>query len=182
MLNWLAKRSRRKRNAHNLYGSIVALSRSPILYTELGVPDTLETRFEILVMHMFIFINRMQGSGEDEQELAQEIVDLFFADMDTTSREAGVGDLAVPKRMRKLAAVFQERMTQYNQAINTSNREAITREFKQNIYHGNESVGRHAAGLSEYVWTLKSELAQMPTNELQFAHERLTGKMDDDHG
>ena len=176
MLNWLAKRATRKRNAHNLYGSIVALSRSPTLYTEFGVPDTLEARFEILVLHMFIFIERMQRSGEETQELTQDVVDLFFADMDTTSREAGVGDLAVPKKMRKLAAVFQERMREYNQAANTPDRKAITKEFKQNIYHGDESVRGQAAKLSAYAWDLRSELAKIPISDLQFAHECRTGK------
>ena len=176
MLGWLAKRARRKRNAHDLYGSIVALSRSPIPYTEFGVPDTLEARFEVLVLHMFIFIERLQAAGEDTSDLSQEIVDLFFADMDTTSREAGVGDLAIPKKMRKLAAVFQERMTRYRQAVDASDREVITREFMENIYQGHESAEGNAAKLAEYAWNLRAELAQVNMNELQFAHERDTGK------
>ncbi|MFQ5626702.1 MAG: ubiquinol-cytochrome C chaperone family protein, partial [Methyloligellaceae bacterium] len=88
MLNWIARRARAKRNAHDLYGSIVALSRTPAIYDTLNVPDTAEGRFEILVLHIFVCLERMNGKAA---LLAQDIVNLFFADMDTTSRELGVG-------------------------------------------------------------------------------------------
>jgi cytochrome b pre-mRNA-processing protein 3 len=53
MFSWITSRTRRRRNAQKIYGSIVALSRTPALYSDYGVPDTVEGRFEILVLHMF---------------------------------------------------------------------------------------------------------------------------------
>jgi cytochrome b pre-mRNA-processing protein 3 len=34
-----------------LYGTIVAQARLPIFYTEYGVPDSVEGRFEMIVLH-----------------------------------------------------------------------------------------------------------------------------------
>ena len=176
MLNWLAKRAKRKRNAHDIYGSIVTLSRAPALYTELAVPDELEARFEVLMLHVFLFVDRMQRDEEDLRPLAQDVVDLFFADLDTTSREVGVGDMVVPKKMRNLAAVYHDRMTQYGTAIKADDRQGLSKEFKQTVYHDDESAERHAAMLSDYAWNLMQELADTPLGKLRFIHERFGGQ------
>ncbi len=172
MLNWLSRRAKRKRNAHDIYGSIVTLSRSPALYTELAVPDTLEARFEVLMLHVFLFVGRIQNDEEDARPLAQEVVDLFFADLDTTSRELGVGDMVVPKKMRNLAGVYHERMTQYGSALKADDRSDLSKEFKQIVYHDDESAERHAAMLSDYAWNLMQELSGTPLGKLSSVHER----------
>ena len=79
MLSWIARRARRRRNAHDLYGSIVALSRSPVLYAELGVPDSVEGRFEILTFHLFTCLDRIAQFSGANIYLAQDLVDVFSA-------------------------------------------------------------------------------------------------------
>ena len=175
ILNWIAKRKQRKRNAHNLYGSIVALSRSPVLYSDLCVPDTLEGRFELLVLHVFVFLDRLRSAGVETRPLAQEVVDLFFKDMDTTSREVGVGDMVVPKKMRKLAVVFGERMAEYTTAISTSEGKILAKEIEENIFFDDGSGAEHAALLAKYVLNLNTELAKTPVEDLEQVHGRLAG-------
>jgi len=175
ILDWISKRKQRKRNAHNLYGSIVALSRSPVLYSDLCVPDTLEGRFELLVLHVFVFLDRLRSAGVETRPLAQEVVDLFFKDMDTTSREVGVGDLVVPKKMRKLAVVFGERMAEYENAMSHSDSSILAKELEQNIFFDDGSGTEHAALLAKYVLGLTSALAQTPIGDLGQVHSRLAG-------
>lgn len=147
MLTWFTKRAQRKANAHNLYGSIVALSRAPALYDKLHVPDEIENRFEVLVFHMFACLLRLNG---EELSLAQDIVDNFFADMDTTSRELGVGDVAVPKKMRGLAAVFEERMAGYKTATEATDKKILTKKLKKNIYGATDPGLSSTEGLDRY--------------------------------
>ena len=166
MFSWITARTRRKRNAHNFYGSIVALSRAPVLYTDFGVPDTVEGRFEILVLHMFAAMERLNLENGAQEQLSQDLVNLFFADMDTTSRELGVGDLKVPKKMRLLAAVFEERIAAYKKAFTGPDMQLLSDEFEQNIYIGN-AVSHNAVShegtknLVDYAQELRTKLADI---------------------
>lgn len=163
MLTWLTRRTERRANAHNLYGSIVALSRAPALYDKLQVPDTVEGRFEILVLHMFAFLEQINGEAAP---LAQDIVDLFFADMDVTTRELGVGDMAVPKKMRGLAGVFNERMTAYKAAVEDSGVKVLSKELRQNIFGGESAGPGGAKGLVRYIRQLRQTLEKMSLEDL----------------
>lgn len=169
MFSWIAARIRRKRNAHNFYGSIVALSRAPALYSEYGVPDTVEGRFEILVLHVFAALERLGRENGEQGKLNQDLVNLFFADMDTTSRELGVGDLAVPKRMRTLAAVFDERMAAYKKAFQNKDPRLLSDEFQQNIFAGNDASHDRAKELVRYAQMLRTQL--MDTSIQEFMGE-----------
>lgn len=116
MFEWLLGRRRHSANAHNLYGSIVTMTRNPDLYKVLKVPDTLEMRFELLMFHMFVFLRWLSAADWDTGKLRQALVNHFFADMETTSRQVGVGDLAIPKKMRRLATQYATRMEEYREA------------------------------------------------------------------
>lgn len=120
MLDWLFRRNRPRRAATALYRRIVAQSRLPVFYAVLGVPDTVEGRFELLALHMFLALECCRRNGA---AVAQPLVDAFFADMDTTMRELGVGDLSVPKRMRRLAAAFYQRLEAYRRAAGADEQE-----------------------------------------------------------
>ncbi|MEE8320594.1 MAG: ubiquinol-cytochrome C chaperone family protein [Gammaproteobacteria bacterium] len=163
MLTWITRRAERRTNAHNLYGSIVALSRSASIYTLLRVPDTVEGRFEILVLHMFACLERLNGEAP---ALAQDIVDMFFADMDTTSRELGVGDMAVPKKMRGLAAIFEDRMAAYKSSIENTSKKALSNELQKNIFGNDEAFANGGNDLARYLLKLRQSLSKASLEEL----------------
>lgn len=165
MFSWIAARTRRRRNAHNFYGSIVALSRTPALYSDFGVPDTVEGRFEILVLHMFTALEWLGRENAAQRKLNQDLVNLFFDDMDTTSRELGVGDLAVPKRMRTLAAVYKERIAAYKKVFKDADTRLLSDEFEQNIFAGKDASHEGAKELVLYVQSLRKKLADTSIEE-----------------
>lgn len=168
ILNWISSRTRRKRNAHDFYGSIVAAARNPALYSELGVPDTLEGRFEMLVLHMFVFLERLNNqNGDDHHEFKQELVDLFFADMDATTRQAGVGDMAVPKKMRELGRVFAERMETYQAAFAASGEDVLARELENVIFTKTPHSGKCAEKLGTYLKQLRFTVQHMAISDLK---------------
>ena len=102
-LNTLMSRRRNQTDAAKLYGAIVAQARLPIFYQGLAVPDTLEGRFLVLSLHLFAILHRLKMEGQSGLGLAQALTDRFTADMDAVLREIGVGDLSVPKKVRRLA-------------------------------------------------------------------------------
>src|SRR4051812_22915736 len=80
-----------------IYGMIVAQAREPVFYRTLGVPDTVEGRFDMVLLHLWLVLRRLRES-EGGVALSQALFDHFCADMDANLRELGVGDLTVPKR------------------------------------------------------------------------------------
>jgi cytochrome b pre-mRNA-processing protein 3 len=96
--------------ALQLYGGVVAMARAPHLYRGLGVPDTPEGRFEMVVTHLALVIRRMNAAGNDGLRLARLVNEAFVEDMDDCMRELGVGDLTVPKKVKKAAAGLYERL------------------------------------------------------------------------
>jgi cytochrome b pre-mRNA-processing protein 3 len=95
----------------------VARSREPALYIRFGAPDTIEGRFELLVLHLIIILDRLKGEGDMAAEVRQSVFDVFISHLDGAMREMGVGDLAMAKRMRKLGEVFYGRLQAYSEAF-----------------------------------------------------------------
>ncbi len=81
------------------------------------VPDTLDGRFEMLTMHLFMLHHRLKDEGPQAREVSQHVFDAFIDDMDIAMREAAVGDQIVPKRIKKMTRVFYGRTGAYEKAL-----------------------------------------------------------------
>ena len=109
-------RSRPLASIEAIYGMIVAKAREPLFYKDLGVPDTVDGRFDLILLHMWMVLRRLrQGGGAPDR--AQALFDRFCVDMDDNLREMGVGDLTVPKRMQAFGEAFYGRAAAYDLAL-----------------------------------------------------------------
>ncbi len=106
-----------KHAAHALYGKVVARSRDALFYDAYDVPDTLDGRFEMLTMHLFMLHHRLKDEGAQARDISQRVFDAFIADMDAAMREVAVGDQIVPKRIKKMTRVFYGRTGAYEKAL-----------------------------------------------------------------
>jgi cytochrome b pre-mRNA-processing protein 3 len=113
MLRWLQDRARARRIGRAFYDSIVAQSRTEAFYRALGVPDTMEGRFELIVLHMHLVLERLRREGAAGQALSRALIEAFVVDMDASMREIGIGDLSVPRRVKRAAAALFERARAY---------------------------------------------------------------------
>lgn len=117
MLQWLRRRAEVARKADELYGRVVAAARQPAFYADFGVSDTPEGRFELVLLHLFLALEAIKDRGREATAIAQRTIETFVVDMDDCMREMGVGDLTVPKKVKKAAAAFYARAARYRQAI-----------------------------------------------------------------
>jgi cytochrome b pre-mRNA-processing protein 3 len=101
MLGWLKRRRNVRRTARSLYGSIVTQARSHLAYERWGVPDTPEGRFEMIVLHLALVLRRLSKAGEAGRKLGQALTEVFVVDVDDTLREMTVGDLSVPRHVKR---------------------------------------------------------------------------------
>jgi cytochrome b pre-mRNA-processing protein 3 len=136
-----SRKTRPDRNAatiETIYGMIVAQARLPDFYVISGVPDTVNGRFDMVVLHLWMVLRRLRRLGENE--LVQLLFDHFCSDMDGNLREMGVGDLSVPKRMTKFGEAFYGRTAAYDRAI-AAGHDEICAALSRNILPDGQPAG-----------------------------------------
>lgn len=108
-----------KSRAQHLYIALVEQARNPVFYTRLGVPDTLDGRFDVIVLHMHLVLQRLQAGfarSPELRELSRMLIEYYFADMDRSLREMGVGDTGISYRVQKMSSAFYGRLEAYGMA------------------------------------------------------------------
>jgi len=105
-----------------------------LFYQDFGVPDTVNGRFDLLLLHLWLVLRRLK-SVEDGAALSQALFDHFCNDMDDNLREMGVGDFTVPKRMQAFGEAFYGRTAAYDFAL-AEGREALALALCKNIMNG----------------------------------------------
>jgi cytochrome b pre-mRNA-processing protein 3 len=133
-----------------IYAKIVDQSRRPIFYDALAVPDTVDGRFDMIVLHSFLVIRRLKNVGAKGPALSQKLLDRFFADMDQSLREMGVGDLSVGKKVRKMAEAFYGRVDAYERGLTEPNDNDLATAAARNIYAGIEPTPIQTA-MADYI-------------------------------
>jgi len=116
-----------------LYAEIVAAARQPVLYAEWEAPDTPLGRFEMLALHMFLFQHRLRDEAGASRDIAQTLIDDFFADVEQSLRDLGIGDMGVPKRMKKLARMYYGRTAAYADALEREDGVALAAALERNV-------------------------------------------------
>jgi cytochrome b pre-mRNA-processing protein 3 len=117
----------------------VTQAREPLFYRDFAVPDTVNGRFDLLLLHLWLVLRRLK-SVQDGAALSQGLFDHFCGDMDDNLREMGTSDLKVPKRMQAFGEAFYGRTAAYDMAL-TDGREALAQAICKNILNG-DNIGQ----------------------------------------
>lgn len=152
-------RRRAERDGDALLAIVIEVSRRAEFFGEGKVPDTLDGRFELLALHAGLAQRRLSAE-EGAAPLAQAFTDQLFSHLDAGLRESGVGDLAVPKRMRSLAGAFYGRLAAYTEALNSGDRETLAAALGRNVL-GDEAAP-FASVLAEHALSLAARQGALP--------------------
>jgi cytochrome b pre-mRNA-processing protein 3 len=166
----LFRRSARPDTISTLYGTIVAQARLPGFYRDYAVPDTVNGRFDLIVLHLALVLDRL-AEERALRALGQGLFDRFWRDMDHNLREMGIGDLAVPKQMRRMGEAFYGRAQVYRAALAAADDKALAAMLARNIYGGEPAAQAHrlAAYVREAVRQLKAlDQAALSAGSLRF--------------
>ena len=110
-------KSNNKLLIENIYTNIVKTSRNKSFFLDLKVEDTVEGRFDIIILHSFIIFNYFISIEKSKSELPQLLFDYMFLDFDSSLREMGFGDIAVNKRMKQFIKAFYGRIDNYSKSL-----------------------------------------------------------------
>jgi|APCry1669189241_1035207.scaffolds.fasta_scaffold02080_3 cytochrome b pre-mRNA-processing protein 3 len=134
---WFGLFGRKRKNRElieRLYAVIVQHARLAGFYRDLGVPDTVDGRFELLTLYMTLVTRRLRVMASPGPDIAQDLVDLTFGQFEAALREMGVGDISVPKRMKVMAGAFLGRASAYDQALRSGDRPGLETALTRNLY------------------------------------------------
>ncbi|MGB0719898.1 MAG: ubiquinol-cytochrome C chaperone family protein [Bdellovibrionales bacterium] len=147
MFGLLKRKNPYEQAARDLYLCVMAQSRAPVFYEDFGVPDTFDGRFDVLSLHLFMVMEALRAHGAAGADLSQALFDVCFADMDQTLREMGIGDMGIPKHMRKMMTAFNGRMHAYQTGLEQGDLRAA---LARNVY-GDAGDAAHPDALERYV-------------------------------
>ncbi|MGO1117265.1 ubiquinol-cytochrome C chaperone family protein [Rhodovibrionaceae bacterium A322] len=127
-------------SARLLYERIVAQSRLEAFYRDCKVPDTVDGRFELLVLHVFLVLNRLKASHAQTSELGQTLFDIMVYDLDQSLRVSGVGDLKIGPKLRQMTEAFYGRISAYDAGLLDSDETgALKAALERNLYGTTEA-------------------------------------------
>lgn len=167
MLERFRNRRARREQALQLHEAIVEQSRMPGFYAQLGVPDTMLGRYEMVCLHAYLVLTRLNRESEEGHRVAQRLHDLIFDDFDVALREAGLGDMGVGKRIKKLARNLHGRISVYEAGLAAGDEEMAT-ILRRNMYASADPDADQVNGMIEYIRAAKREIDNC-SGEVMFA-------------
>lgn len=162
-----------------LYAAIVTEARHSAFYLHYGVPDTVTARFDMIVLHLALVVRRLRtdpavdvplpperrGKAKTPTQLIQELVDMFFTEMDRSLREMGIGDVAIPKRIKKLIAAWNGRSRAYDGALEAADADELAAAIARNVLT-TAADKSGALPLAHHVLATAAALATQPLDRL----------------
>lgn len=156
---WLGRRRQREEMVDALYAKAVAQARLPVFYAEREVPDTVDGRFDLLVLHVFLLLHRLGADGKPMRRVTQALFDLMFADMDRSLREMGVSDMRVGKKVKEMARSFYGRVDAYEPALGDAG--LLEEALARNLYRGIEVRPASLTAMAHYIQKQVAALAAL---------------------
>ena len=153
MLDWLSNKVEEWARpaggpATEFYAAVARAARNPLFYRAYGVDDSVDGRFDTLVLHAALLVRRLSAmAGREGGELAQGVIDTMFADLDLSLLEMGVGDTKVGGKVKAMAKAWLGRMTAYDAAIAGADPAVLAGALERNLYRGSgDALGNGLAG------------------------------------
>lgn len=159
--------SRVTKQAYALYARVNDESRNSMFFSEWGVPDTLDGRFEMILLHMFLYLHSMKQMGEGTDTLQRKLIEAFFEDMDRSLREFGVGDTGVSKRVKNMANAFYGRINAFEQGIKDDM--LLDEAIRTNIFGTVEEAPTDVSAIRLYMHQQLESLAKQPITSTAYA-------------
>lgn len=157
---------------HRLYRIAGDQSRLPVFYTDLGVADTFDGRFDMLVLHVHLLIRRLGADPADGKRLAQQVFDVMLGDLDQGLRLAGVGDVGIGKRVKKMSNAYYGRAIAYDAALDGDDRSALAQAIRRNVYRERDDAGRGPETIAAYVRACRAMLDGLDRSAIDAASFR----------
>lgn len=151
LISFFSRGPARSRQGAWIYKALVEQARRPEFYESFDVPDTIDGRFDLIVLHAGLYLPRLKAVRADGKALAQAAFDEMFANFEVNLREMGAGDMSVPKKMKGMLSAFYGRATAYDTAIKEGDTATLRAALHRNVYRGASVAPPKLDALATYV-------------------------------
>ena len=151
-----------------IYRIAVDQARISDLYQKYGVPDTVDGRFEMVTLHIFLILRRLKGAKSPRGDISQALFDYMFEDMDLSLREMGAGDMGIGKRVKAMVQAFYGRVASYEEGL-TATGDELTKAIERNVFGTVDAPSCSADRLAEYVRMQDRALSDIPREKIEQA-------------
>lgn len=142
----------------DIFLRLSARARQPVFYTLAGVPDSIEGRLELLMLHVALAVRRLWQTDRFGRAVSRRLIDSFFDDMEIVLREMSIGDKALALRLSRVAEQFYGRLDAYGEALSGGDAAALALAIRRNVFAGE---GGEAAALAAYAVALDRALRDL---------------------
>jgi cytochrome b pre-mRNA-processing protein 3 len=165
----LFRRNPLQKDAELAYRLVVEQARQPGFFTDNGVRDTLDGRFELICLHAFLYLHRLKSEKPPAAAVGQRFFDAMFADFDRSLREMGTGDLGVGREIKRMAQAFYGRIDAYERGLSGSDavlKAALARNLFGAVPEGQDVLD----AMARYVRRESARLREQGMPELLAGH------------
>jgi cytochrome b pre-mRNA-processing protein 3 len=147
------------------YRRVVEQARRPGFFCDIGVPDTVDGRFELIVLHAFLFLHRLKREQPQAAPLGQRFLDTMFTDFDRSLREMGTGDLSVGREVKRMAQAFYGRIEAYERGL-VKDASVLNAALNRNLFGTASADPVCLDAMAEYLRREAARLNAQPKAEL----------------
>lgn len=155
--------------ARETYQAVIRQARQTDFYTRYGVPDTLDGRFDLLVLHTALVLFRLQRDRAESERFSQALFDTLFVDLDQSLREIGVSDMSVGKKVKQMGKAFYGRLDAYRLGLEAAagdDGRQLADALHRNLYRGSLEAEPYSMPMAGYVVRQAAYLDTLPLVEV----------------
>lgn len=153
-----------------LYNTAAQHARRPEFFSEAGVPDVMDGRFDLLILHIALLMIRLQGDAEELKTMRQHLFDFLGENMEHNLRQMGVGDMGLPHRIKAMGEAFYGRLAAYSKALELqgdAGQTALADVLRRNLYSAAQKIAPEALQVMvKYTRRAHEDLSRQPTGDL----------------
>lgn len=150
MFGVFRRRAQERQTVASLYAAIAAQARMPVFYADIGVPDTVDGRFDLLVLHIWMVMHRLDAEPQSGR-LKQDLFDAMFGHLDLVVREMGAQDLGVGRRIKLMAEGFHGRASSFREAWLSGDTARVHETLARNVFAKATAAPEALTLLARYV-------------------------------
>ncbi len=173
---WLFRPNPLREAADLAYHRVVEQARQPIFYTDYGVPDTLDGRFELTCLFAFLYLYRLKSEREEGRRLGRAFYDRMFADFDRGLRDLGSGDLRLGREIKRMGEAFGGRIRAYEEGL-CGDDGLLAAALARNLFGTLRKPPRAVAAFASYLRAAALDLAHQDREEVLSGRVRFRAPM-----